>query len=82
MTMSTQSLMQITTRHFNINSDKFYYHNRKTWMERGGMEEIIKELDYQNHETRTIPFPVQNDDLPDIFMTSSPAMIASFKRFG
>jgi len=49
ITMSTQSLMQITTRQFNINSDKFYYHNRKTWMEKAGLADIIKELDHQNN---------------------------------
>ena len=79
LTMNTQSLMQITTRTFNISSDKFYYHNKKTWFEKADIQEIIKELDRKNHETRYVPFPLENGQLPDIFLTASPKMIADFK---
>jgi len=29
-----------------------------------------------------LPFPLQDGDLPDIFITASPAMIANFKKYG
>ena len=31
LTMTTQSLMQITTNAFKITPSKFYYHNQKLW---------------------------------------------------
>ena len=72
LSMSTQSLMQITTRNFNISKHKFYYHHRKIWFEKTAFKEIINELDHQKHETRLVPFPLQDGDLPDIFLTASP----------
>ena len=59
LTMNTQSLMQITTQTFNISSDKFYYHHKKTWYEKADIKEVIKELDRQNNETRLVPFPLE-----------------------
>ena len=71
--------MLITTKKFNISSDKFYYHNKKTWMEKADIKEIIKELDRQNNETRLVPFPLEEGQLPDIFITATQKMIASFR---
>jgi hypothetical protein len=61
LTMNTHSLMQITTRTFHISNDKFYYHNRKLWYEKRDFEEILKELDKNNNETRLVPFPLHNN---------------------
>ena len=58
VTMSTQSLMQLTTQTFNISNNKFYYHNKKLWFEKADIRDIIKELDHQNNETRLMPFPL------------------------
>ena len=80
--MTTHSLMQITTQTFKISTDKFYYHNRKLWYEKAELKDIIKDLDYNNNETRLIPFPLEDNQLPDILMTSTPKMIADFKAFG
>ena len=82
ITMTTHSLMQITTQTFKISTDKFYYHNRKLWYEKAELKDIIKDLDYNNNETRLIPFPLEDNQLPDILMTSTPKMIADFKAFG
>ena len=82
MTVSTQSLMKITTSTFNITPSKFYYHNQKVWSDRVELKEIIADLEYRNHETRYLPFPLQDGDLPDIFLTASPEMIESFKKYG
>ena len=80
--MTTHSLMQITTQTFKISTDKFYYHNRKLWYEKAELKDIIKDLDYNNNKTRLIPFSLEDNQLPDILMTSTPKMIADFKAFG
>ena len=82
LTVSTQSLMKITTNSFNITPSKFYYHNQKVWTERVELKEIIDDLEYKKYETRYLPFPLQDGDLPDIFITASPDMIESFKKYG
>ena len=82
MTISTQSLMQVTVQNFNITPSKFYYHNQKLWSERIEFKEILKQLDYQKNETRYMPLPLADDELPDIFLTASPSMIKNFKQFG
>ena len=82
VTINTQSLMQITTHNFNISRSKFYYHNQKLWSEKVEFKEILQQLDHQKHETRYLPFPLQDGDLPDTFITASPEMIANFKKYG
>ena len=82
LTMTTHSLMQITTQKFGINADKFYYHNRKLWFENAQFKDIVKDLDYNNNETRLVPFPLDDGELPDIFLTATPQMMANFKIFG
>lgn len=72
LTMTTQSLMQVTTNTFKITPSKFYYHNQKLWSEKIELKEIINELDGKNFETRLIPFPLPYGELPDIFITASP----------
>lgn len=42
ITMTTQSLMQVTTHTFNISSSKFYYHHQKLWNEKVELKQIIK----------------------------------------
>ena len=49
LTMTTQSLMQITTNTFRITPSKFYYHNQKLWSEKIELKEIITELDGMNY---------------------------------
>jgi hypothetical protein len=82
ITLNTQSLMQLTTNAFQIKPSKFYYHNQKLWSERVEFKEVIAELEELKHETRYLPFPLQDGDLPDIFITVSPAMINNFKKYG
>ena len=72
LTMTTQSLMQITTNTFRITPSKFYYHNQKLWSEKIELKDIITELDGMNYETRLVPFPLPSGELPDIFITASP----------
>ena len=80
--MSTQALLQITTQQFNITRSKFYYHNQKLWSEKIELKEIISQLDYMKHETRFLPFPLQDGELPDVFITASPEMKENFKKYG
>ena len=82
MTINTQSLMQITTNNFNISRSKFYYHNQKLWSQRVEFKQILQQLDQQKHETRYLPYPLQDGDLPDTFITASPSMISNFKKYG
>jgi hypothetical protein len=75
LTMTTQSLMQITTNAFKITPSKFYYHNQRLWSEKVEMKDIIHELDQMNYETRIMPFPLPEGELPSIFIAASPEMI-------
>ena len=75
-------LVQLNSSSGNISRSKFYYHNQKLWSERVEFKEILQQLDHQKHETRYLPFPLQDGDLPDTFITASPEMIANFKKYG
>ena len=53
-----------------------------TVAEKADFKDIVKELDNNDNETRYLPFPLEDQELPDIFMTSTPQMMANFKEFG
>lgn len=42
----------------------------------------MEELERNNNETRMLPFPLEGDELPDIFLTATKSMIENFNNYG
>ena len=78
-TMPISSMMAMTKKNFSISRSKFYYLHRRVWNEKFSFKEMVATLDEKRYESRFNPFPLEEKEIPNLFITVSPKMIKNFK---
>ena len=78
-TMPISSMMAMTKKNFSISRSKFYYLHRRVWNEKFSFKEMVATLDEKRYESRFNPFPLEEKQIPNLFITASPKMIKNFK---